>query len=83
MTDVAFDLVIGTDDSDGLGIDLWYFGRDIPRDILGHYTVHEEFRIDFFNEIFKFLHQHGVIGIDVASTGGNICIIVALVRPCP
>ncbi|GJX49293.1 ribonuclease H-like domain-containing protein [Tanacetum coccineum] len=30
-----------------------------------------EFGIDFCNEIFEFLHQHGVIGIDVASTSGN------------
>ncbi|GJW85976.1 hypothetical protein Tco_0159121 [Tanacetum coccineum] len=31
----------------------------------------QEFRIDFCNEIFEFFHQHGVIGIDVASTSCN------------
>nr|GEW72414.1 hypothetical protein [Tanacetum cinerariifolium] len=30
-----------------------------------------ELGINFCNEIFEFLHQHGVIGIDVVSTGGN------------
>ncbi|GKB39396.1 hypothetical protein Tco_0884338, partial [Tanacetum coccineum] len=46
-------------------------GRDTLRDIFGHNSLHEEFKIDFCNELFKFLHQHGVIGIDVTSTGGN------------
>nr|GEX74678.1 zinc finger, CCHC-type [Tanacetum cinerariifolium] len=59
MMDVAFDLVGKDNDGFGYGFDrstnLWV----------------KEFRINFCNEIFEFLHQHGVIGIDVASTGGN------------
>nr|GEX51848.1 hypothetical protein [Tanacetum cinerariifolium] len=60
-------------DNDGLGLstNLWVHGRDILYDIFGHNLLHEEFRIDFCNEIFKFLHQHGGIGIDVSSTGKN------------
>ncbi|GJV16043.1 hypothetical protein Tco_1361366 [Tanacetum coccineum] len=50
---------------------LWVHGRDILHDIFGHNLLHKEFGIDFCNEIFKFLHTHGVIGMDVASTGGN------------
>ncbi|GJR84026.1 hypothetical protein Tco_0154811 [Tanacetum coccineum] len=64
---------------------LWVHGRDILRDIFGHNLLHEVHtsachlqvdlwkirnqKIDFCNEIFEFFHQHGVIGIDVASTG--------------
>ncbi|GJT36257.1 hypothetical protein Tco_0926676 [Tanacetum coccineum] len=59
----------------GYGLDrstnLWLHGCDILRDIFGHNLLHEEFGINFCNEIFEFLHQHGVIGIDVASTGRN------------
>ncbi|GKE71515.1 hypothetical protein Tco_1529587 [Tanacetum coccineum] len=75
--DVAFDSMVGIEDSDSLGYGFdrntnsWNFDRDILCDILGRNSLHEEFGIDFCNEIFEFLHQHGVIGIDVASNGGN------------
>ncbi|GKD67479.1 hypothetical protein Tco_1309587 [Tanacetum coccineum] len=76
MMNVAFDFVGKDDDGLGYGLDrsmnLWVHGRDIFRDIFGHNLLHEEFGIDFCNEIFEFFHQHGVIGIDVASTGGKI-----------
>ncbi|GKF96628.1 hypothetical protein Tco_0292449 [Tanacetum coccineum] len=63
MMDVSYGLDRSTN--------LWVHGRDILRDIFGHNLLYEEFRIDFCNEIFEFLHQHGMIGIDVSSTGGN------------
>ncbi|GKC02870.1 hypothetical protein Tco_0994480 [Tanacetum coccineum] len=73
--DVAFGFVGKDNDGLGYGLDrstnLWVHSRDILRDIFGHNSLHEEFKIDFCNEIFEFLHQHGVIGIDVASTGRN------------
>ncbi|GKD17985.1 hypothetical protein Tco_1207143 [Tanacetum coccineum] len=73
--DVAFDFMGKDNDGLGYGLDrstnLWVHGRDILRDIFGHNSLHEEFGIDFCNEIFEFLHQHGVIGIDVVSTGEN------------
>ncbi|GKA63315.1 hypothetical protein Tco_0762921 [Tanacetum coccineum] len=64
-------------DNDGLGYgldrstNLWVHGRDILRDIFGHNSLHEEFGINFCNEIFEFIHQYGEIGIDVISIGRN------------
>nr|GFA72102.1 hypothetical protein [Tanacetum cinerariifolium] len=61
------------EDNDGLGYgsnmstNLWIHGRDI----FGHKSLHEEFKIDFCNEFFEFLLQHGMIGIDVAFTSRN------------
>ncbi|GKB02518.1 hypothetical protein Tco_0830607 [Tanacetum coccineum] len=73
--DVAFDFVGKDNDVLGYGLDrstnLWVYGRDILRNIFGRNSLHEEFGINFCNVIFKFLHQHGVIGIVVPSTGGN------------
>ncbi|GKE13632.1 hypothetical protein Tco_1417183 [Tanacetum coccineum] len=67
MMDVSYGLDKSTN--------LWVHGRDILRDIFGHNSLHEfhtsEFRIDFCSESFEFFYQHGVIGIDVASTSGN------------
>ncbi|GJZ97512.1 hypothetical protein Tco_0669965 [Tanacetum coccineum] len=77
MMDVAFDLMVEIDESDGFGFGLdrsmksGNFGRDILRDIHGHNSPHEEFRINFCSESFEFLHQNGVIKIDVASIGEN------------
>ncbi|GJU17534.1 hypothetical protein Tco_1145500 [Tanacetum coccineum] len=42
-------------------------GRDILCDIFGHNSLHEVYTSAYL----RILHQHGVIGIDVASTGGN------------
>ncbi|GKE53714.1 hypothetical protein Tco_1488870 [Tanacetum coccineum] len=73
--DVSYGFVGKDNDGLGYGLDrstnLWVHGRDILHDIFGHNSLHEEFEIDFGSESFEFIHQHGVIGIDVASTGGN------------
>nr|GEX06217.1 hypothetical protein [Tanacetum cinerariifolium] len=73
MMDVAF--YFESEESYGLGLgrrmSLCNFGNDILCDILGHNLLHEEFGIDFCRESYEFIHQDGVIGIDVASTDGN------------
>ncbi|GKF85225.1 hypothetical protein Tco_0250123 [Tanacetum coccineum] len=79
--DVAFDFVGKGNDGLGYGLDwitnLWVHGRDILHDIFGHNSLHKVHTSachplsSHLNEIFEFLHQHGVIGIDVASTGEN------------
>nr|GEV86698.1 protein GFS12 isoform X2 [Tanacetum cinerariifolium] len=75
MMDATFDFVGKDNDGLGYGFDrstnLWVHGRDILHDIFGNKSLHEEFKINFCNEIFEFLHQHGGIGIDVAFTSGN------------
>nr|GEV51141.1 hypothetical protein [Tanacetum cinerariifolium] len=60
---VTFDSVGKDNEGLGLIMNLWVHGRDILRDIFGHNLLYER--------DLKFLHQHGVIGIDVVSTGGN------------
>ncbi|GJU66491.1 hypothetical protein Tco_1252750 [Tanacetum coccineum] len=73
--DVAFDSVVGIEDSDSLGygfdrnMNSWNFGHDILRDILGHNWLHEVHTSACEN--FEFLHYNRVIGIDVVSIGGN------------
>ncbi|GJX44142.1 hypothetical protein Tco_0260818 [Tanacetum coccineum] len=64
--DVSYGFVGKDNDGLGYGLDrsmnLWVHGHDILHDIFGHIYLYES---------FDFLYQNGVIGIDVASTGGN------------
>nr|GEU42458.1 hypothetical protein [Tanacetum cinerariifolium] len=75
VMDRAFYFVGKDNDSLGFGLDkstnVWNFGRDILRDILGHNSLPWDHPSD---EIFKFLHRNGVIRIDVASTGRTTVI---------